>query len=131
MKLVQWAKQVSIFLSGSGPVLIHTPLWLDPPADSISADAERLAAVNEGSTKPPSKANLDPAQQSKVDRFENFEQAAENVAPKMAARPDKVTPEYAAYLQSCEQRAFGEESQGGIASQAKSMADQNVKKGNV
>ena len=87
--------------------------------------------MNEGETKLPSKGDLDPAEQSAVDRMENFEQAAENVAPKMAGRPDKVTPEDAAYLQSREQRAFGEESKGGIASQAKSMADENVKKGNV
>ena len=79
----------------------------------------------------PPKANLTPAQQSELDRLENFEQAAQKIAPKMAERPDKVTPEEAAHLQSREQRAFGEESQGGIASQAKSMADQNVKKGNV
>lgn len=79
----------------------------------------------------PSNADLTREQQSQVDRMENFQQAAENVAPKMANRPDQVTPEEAAHLQSREQRAFGDESQGGIASQAKSMADQNKRQGNV
>ena len=50
----------------------------------------------------PNQADLDPAQQSKADRLENFEQATENVAPKMASRPDQVTQEDAAHLQSRE-----------------------------
>lgn len=104
---------------------------IDPPADSISAEAERLASVNEGETKMPPKAKLTAAEQSELDRLENFEQAAENIAPKMANAPDKVTPEEAAHIQSREQRAFGEEVPGGLASQTKSMADQNRQQGNV
>ena len=102
-----------------------------PPSDSISADAQRLAAVNEGDTKIPSKGQLDSADQSQVDRLDNFQQAAENVAPKMANAPDQVTKEEADLLHSREQRAYGETSKGGIASQAQSMADQNKKDGNI
>lgn len=79
----------------------------------------------------PSRANLTPAQQSELDRVENFEQASENIAPKMANAPDKITPEEAAHIQSREQKAFGEEVPGGLASQAKSMADKNREQGNV
>ena len=39
--------------------------------------------------------------------------------------------EDAAHLESREQRAFGETRQGGIASQAQSMADANKKKGTI
>lgn len=79
----------------------------------------------------PAKANLTPAQQSEADRLENFEQTAENIAPKMANAPDKMTPEEAAHIQSREQRALGQEVPGGLASQAKSMADQNRQQGNA
>lgn len=55
-----------------------------PPSDSISADAQRLAAVNEGDTKQSSNAgHADPTSQSAVDRTENLQQAAEQVVPKM------------------------------------------------
>lgn len=47
-----------------------------PPSDSVSADAQRLAAVNEGATKSPSNGQLNPSEQSTVDRVENFEQVA-------------------------------------------------------
>ncbi len=55
-----------------------------PPSDSISADAQRLAAANEGETKlSANDGHADPATQSAVDRRENLQQAAEQVAPKM------------------------------------------------
>ena len=50
-----------------------------PPSDSVSADAQRLAAVNEGDAKLPSKGEMDPATQSATDRVENFQQVAEDV----------------------------------------------------
>ena len=121
-----------------------------PPSDSISADAQRLAAVNEGDAKMPSKGASDPATQSAIDRTENLQDAAENIAPKMvcahcmdfpilsqqltsrqANAPETVTKEEADLLHSREQRAFGETSKGGIASQAQSMAAENEKKGNI
>lgn len=50
-----------------------------PPSDSMSADAQRLAAVNEGDAKLPNKGQRDPATQSATDRVENLQHAAENV----------------------------------------------------
>jgi hypothetical protein len=91
-----------------------------PPSDSISADAERLAAANEGATKSQS-GPLDPAEQSTLDRAHNFENLATDVASKMAKDPAHVTKEEADMLHSREQRAFGETSKGGIASQAQSL----------
>ncbi|CAK4032830.1 Hypothetical predicted protein [Lecanosticta acicola] len=103
-----------------------------PPSDSISADAERLASANEGATKQSNpKADLDPAGQSAADRLQNFENAAEDVAPKMATDPEHVTKEEADLLHSREQRAFGQTSKGGVASQAQSLAAENEQKGNV
>ncbi|KAK3050061.1 hypothetical protein LTR09_008716 [Extremus antarcticus] len=101
-----------------------------PPSDSISADAQRLAAANEGETKlSANDGHADPATQSAVDRRENLQQAAEQVAPKMANNPEQVTKEEANLLHSREQRAFGATSKGGIASQAQSTAAENEKKG--
>ena len=48
----------------------------------------------------------------------------------MANAPSQVTKEEADLLHSREQRAFGETSKGGIASQAQSMAAENEKQGN-
>ena len=55
----------------------------NPPADSISADAERMASINEGATKeaaPATNGGLDPQNQSQVDRAQNFEIAADKVS---------------------------------------------------
>lgn len=90
-----------------------------------------MAAVNEGDAKVPSKGEMDPATQSAVDRVENFEKAAEQVAPKMASAPEQVTKEDASLLHSREQRAFGYTSKGAVASQAHSMASKNEKKGTI
>ena len=84
-----------------------------------------MAAVNEGDAKLPSEGEMDPATQSATGRVENFEKAAEQVAPKMANAPEQVTKEDASLLHSREQRAFGETSKGGIASQVQSMASEN------
>ena len=101
----------------------------NPPPDSISAEAERLASVNEGATKLPNKGEIDPDSQSKVDRVENFNEVAGNVATKMANDPEHVKKEEADLVHSREHRAFGETSKGGIASQAQSLAAENEKKG--
>jgi hypothetical protein len=58
-----------------------------PPSGSISADAQRIAAINEGDTKTSSKGQLDPTTQSALDRSENLQSAAEQVAPKMVSPP--------------------------------------------
>lgn len=81
--------------------------------------------MNEGATKQPTKGDLDPATQSSVDRVENFEQVADAVAAKMSSNPEQVTKEDADLLHSREQRAFGQTSKGGIASQAQSLASKN------
>ncbi|KAK4507836.1 hypothetical protein PRZ48_001571 [Zasmidium cellare] len=100
----------------------------NPPKDSISADAERLASVNEGATKSTTRP-IDPIEQSAIDRADNFQKTAENVTSKMANEPERVTKEDADQLHSREQRAFGNTSKGGIASQAQSLAAENEKKG--
>lgn len=104
----------------------------NPPADSISADAQHLAAVNEGATKSTTAngtSSVNPVDQSARDRLNNFQHATEQVAPKMAQAPEHVTKEDADMLHSREQRAFGATSKGGIASQAQSMAAENEKQG--
>ncbi|KAF7186272.1 hypothetical protein HII31_12347 [Pseudocercospora fuligena] len=100
-----------------------------PPSDSLSADAQRLASANEGATAPNSKSasSMTSEEQSASDRIENFEQVAENVAEKMKRDPNSLTKEEADLMHSREQRAFGTTSKGGIASQAQSLADENEK----
>jgi hypothetical protein len=82
-----------------------------------------VAAVNEGATKLPNQADMDPAVQSAVDRKENFEQVAAEVAPKMATNPEKVTHEEADLLHSREHRAFGETAKGGIGQRERGEGD--------
>lgn len=98
-----------------------------PPAGSISADAQHLASQNEKGepVSASSGGGLDSATQSAADRAANFENVAENVASKMATKPEAVTKEDADLAHSREQRAFGATSKGGIASQAQSLASEN------
>ena len=56
-----------------------------PPADSISAEAQRVASVNEGDTRMPDRSELNPADQSTIDKMENFQEVAQPVAEKMVA----------------------------------------------
>lgn len=101
-----------------------------PPADSISAEAQRLASANEGATKSSAQPR-DPTEKSENDRVSNFEAVADDVARKMASNPASVTKDEADLLHSREQRAFGNTSKGGIASQAQSIAAENEKKGAI
>ena len=87
--------------------------------------------MNEGETKQPGQAGMDPAAQSAADRQKNFEQAAAEVSQKMATNPEKVTPEEGNMLHSREQRAFGQTEKGGVASHAQSLASENEKKGTI
>jgi hypothetical protein len=54
-----------------------------PPSDSMSAEAQRLAAVNEGDAKLPNQERMDPTTQSAADRVQNFHDVAQPVAQKM------------------------------------------------
>lgn len=99
-----------------------------PPADSISADAQRLAAENEGKTKPKQQSHTDAVDQSAADRVANFEQAAEKLAQKLEQNPESVSKEDAGLIHSREQRAFGTTAKGGIASTVHKVADENEKK---
>lgn len=54
-----------------------------PPSDSVSAEAQRLASMNEGNTKTSANSEADPGAQSAADRMENFEQVARPMAEKM------------------------------------------------
>lgn len=101
-----------------------------PPSDSISADAQRLAAANEGAMKPTPdpKGDMSASTQSAIDRKENFEDVAVNVGQKMKNDPQHVTKEEAGLLHSREQRAFGQTEKGGVAAQAQHLAAENEKK---
>lgn len=96
----------------------------------MSADAQRLAAANEGATKNAidPKGKLSAEMQSAIDRKENFEDAAVGVGQKMKNHPTHVTKDEADLLHSREQRAFGETEKGGIAAQAQHLAAENEKK---
>jgi hypothetical protein len=69
----------------------------------------------------------DPAVQSAADRVANFEKEAENIVTKMATNPQAVTKEDADLAHSREHRAFGQTSKGGVAAQAQSLANENMK----
>lgn len=102
----------------------------------MSADAQRLAAFNDDATKASAvggsvDVDQDPAVQSAMDRVENYQQAKDDVVPKMATSPKRVTKEEADLLHSREQRAFGETAKGGLASQAQSQASENEKRGTI
>ena len=96
----------------------------------MSADAQRLAAANEGAVKNNTdiKGKLNPETQSAIDRKENYEDVAVNVGHKMKVDPQHVTKEEADALHSREQRAFGQTERGGPASQAQHLAAENEKK---
>jgi len=68
-----------------------------PPAGSISSDAQSLAAENEGATRGTKNADgaggSNPAAQSAQDRQHNFEQTASEVGSKMQNAPGSVTQE--------------------------------------
>lgn len=98
-----------------------------PPSGSLSAQAQRLAAENEGATKDSSATtgSTDPSAQSTIDRKQNFEQVAQSVGQKMETAPGQVTKEEGDLLHSREQRAFGTTQKGGIASQAQQLAAEN------
>lgn len=65
------------------------------------------------------------SEQSQQQREENFQEAIDIVAPKMANAPENVTKEDGDLLHSREQRARGITEKGGIASQAQQMAAEN------
>lgn len=81
---------MTTFRRVDGPDTYEEGNRANPGPDSISADAQRLAAENEGATKS-SKSGADPIDQSAADRISNFENVAENVAPKMAKDPEHPT----------------------------------------
>lgn len=66
----------------------------NPPAGSVSADAEHLAAENLGATKDSNNAGaggVNPAHQSAQTKIHNYEQAASEVGSKMQNAPGSVT----------------------------------------
>lgn len=71
-------------------------------------------------------ANLNPAQQSQMDREANFEEAVDKVGTKLATDPGSVTKEDGDILHSRETKVHGATEKGGIASQAQSQAAKNA-----
>lgn len=99
-----------------------------PPSDSISAEAQRLAAENEGAVKSSSSPTTDPpVEQSAEDRIKNFESTAQDLAAKIERDPEGVTKEDAGVMHSREQRAFGKTAKGWIASEVQRVAEGNEK----
>ncbi|KAI4746042.1 hypothetical protein E4T50_03640 [Aureobasidium sp. EXF-12298] len=92
-----------------------------PPKDSVSAEAQRLAAANESGTTPKT-GPLNPNEQSHLTKERNLEEAVNEVASK---DPSQITQEDANLLHSREQRAHGTTEKGGVASQAKRIATEN------
>lgn len=108
-----------------------------PPKDSISAEAQRLASANEQGiargtsqgTASTSSSDLTPEEQSLLTKESNFQVAASEVTQKMASQPEDVTKEDGDLLHSREQRARGRTEKQGIAAQAQSLASENQAKG--
>lgn len=116
-----------------------------PPADSISAQAQRVAAANERGDDPstvlPSATTTtsngtssagaggaggsDPATQSHNDKVANFQSAAADVQAKIDNDPSSVTKEDGNRLHSLETKAFGATEKGGVTAKAQSLAAQN------
>ncbi|KAI4723222.1 hypothetical protein E4T48_00529 [Aureobasidium sp. EXF-10727] len=92
-----------------------------PPKDSVSAEAQRLASANERGAAPKT-GPLDPAEQSHLTKERNLEQAINQVGSK---DPSQITQDDANLLHSREQRAHGHTEKGGVASQAQSIANEN------
>jgi hypothetical protein len=94
-----------------------------PPKDSVSADAQRLASANERGTTPKT-GSLDRTDQSHLTKERNLEQAVNEVGSK---DPSQITQDDANLLHSREQRAHGVTEKGGVASQAKAIANENTR----
>ena len=105
-----------------------------PAKGDLAAQAQSVAAANEqGATVQTNRtqstgtnANLNPAQQSQMDREANFEEAADKIGAKLATEPGSVTKEDGNLLRSRETKARGATEKGGIASQAQSQAAKNA-----
>ncbi|KAI4850965.1 hypothetical protein E4T44_02431 [Aureobasidium sp. EXF-8845] len=97
-----------------------------PPKDSVSAEAQRLAAANERSTTPRTgqTGSLNPTEQSHLTKERNLEEAINEVGSK---DPSQITQDDANLLHSREQRAHGHTEKGGVASQAKVIANENTR----
>jgi hypothetical protein len=97
-----------------------------PPKDSVSAEAQRLAAANERGTTPRTgqTGSLNPTEQSHLTKERNLEEAINEVGSK---DPSQITQDDANLLHSREQRAHGHTEKGGVASQAKVIANENTR----
>jgi Seed maturation protein len=106
-----------------------------PPANSISADAKRLASASEkenedvtvanGSTMSTIGDTVPPKRQSALAKEANFQEAAGVIGAKVANDPASVSKEDAALLARTERRAHGVIEKGGIAAQAQRLASKN------
>lgn len=123
------------------------------PMNSIPADTQHLISANDytsNTTAVPvpriaptiiaapapgatttTTAPLDPAQQSRLAKEQNFQQAASDIGSKMVNNPDHVTKADADLLHSREQRAQGHTEKEGVAAQVQKLANDNAAKGMV
>ena len=84
------------------------------------------AAANNQDATIQTNTPLNPAEQSQLDREANYVEQADEVATKMAKKPETVTKEDGDTMHSRETKAFGNTEKGGIASQAQSLAASSV-----
>jgi len=89
-------------------------------------NAQDAAAPNKQDATTQTNTQLDPAEQSQLDREANYTDQADRVGTKMATEPENVTKEDANQMHSKEHKAFGNTEPGGIASQAQSLAAENT-----
>ena len=97
-----------------------------PQKGDLASTAQSVAAANERGDTVQANANLNPAEQSKLDREANYVEAADKVGSKMANNPSSVTKEDGDLLHSRETKAFSTTEKGGIASKAQSLAAENA-----
>ena len=96
-------------------------------AQSVAAANEQGATIQTNTTSGSgANANLNPSEQSQLDRKANFVEAADKVGTKLDTEPENVTKEEGDLLHSRETKAFGATEKGGIASKAQSQAAKNA-----
>lgn len=99
-----------------------------PPKDSVSSDAQRLASANEHDTSVKPAFAVSPNDQSKLAKEQNFQAAALMIGAKIAHDPDHVILDDANFMHSREQRARDHTEKGGIVAQAQQLASENANK---
>lgn len=89
-------------------------------------DQETTGTASNTASSITTTSDITPAEQSRLDRERNLQEALDIVQPKMAYDPKSVTQEDASLLESREQRAHGVIPKGSVTATARSLADKNA-----